>query len=91
VHPGGVRTNIWSGAPLWAKPLIALLLRPRLVSAEHGAKSIVRLAASPELDGATGRYFEEEREVSPAPLALDAAVARRLWDVSAELVGLSTR
>ena len=88
VHPGSVRTNIWSGAPLWAKPFIALLVRPRLVSAEAGARTIVRLAASPELAGVTGRYFEEEREVSPAPLALDVAVARKLWDVSAALVGL---
>jgi NAD(P)-dependent dehydrogenase (short-subunit alcohol dehydrogenase family) len=88
LHPGGVRTNIWSGAPLWARPFITLLVRPRLVSAEAGALTIVRLAASPELEGVTGRYFEEEREVAPAPLARDARLARRLWDVSAELVGL---
>lgn len=88
LHPGSVATNIWSGAPLWAKPFIALLLRPRLIGAELGARTIVRLAASPELEGVTGRYFEEERETSPAPLASDASVARRLWDVSAALVRL---
>jgi NAD(P)-dependent dehydrogenase (short-subunit alcohol dehydrogenase family) len=88
VHPGGVATNIWSGAPWWAKPYIALLLRPRLTSAERGAQTIVRLAASPQLEGVTGRYFEEEREATPAPLASDASLARRLWEVSAQLVGL---
>jgi NAD(P)-dependent dehydrogenase (short-subunit alcohol dehydrogenase family) len=88
VHPGGVATNIWSGAPWWAKPYIALLLRPRLTSAERGAQTIVRLAASPQLEGVTGRYFEEEREATPAPLASDAQLARRLWELSTQLVGL---
>lgn len=88
LHPGSVATNIWSGAPLWAKPLIVLLLRPRMITAEVGARTIVRLAASPELEGVTGRYFEEARETAPAPLASDASLARRLWDVSAALVRL---
>jgi NAD(P)-dependent dehydrogenase (short-subunit alcohol dehydrogenase family) len=88
VHPGSVATNIWSGAPLWAKPVIALFFRPSFISAERGAAGVVRLAASPDLEGVTGKYFEEEREAVPAPLARDEAVARRLWEVSAALVGL---
>lgn len=88
LHPGSVATNIWSGAPLWAKPVIALLLRPRFLSAEKGAERVVQLAASAELEGVTGKYFEDGRATTPAPLALDAAVGSRLWDVSAALVGL---
>jgi NAD(P)-dependent dehydrogenase (short-subunit alcohol dehydrogenase family) len=88
LHPGGVATNIWSGAPLWAKPLIFLLLRPRLISAAKGAATIVQLATDPALDGVTGRYFEDGKLSTPAPLALDPGLARRLWDVSASLVGV---
>lgn len=88
LHPGVVATNIWSGAPLWAKPLIQILYRPFFISAEEGAKAIVQLAASPELEGVTGKYFEEGRIVAPAPLAQDEALAKRLWSVSADLVGL---
>jgi len=88
LHPGAVATNIWSGAPLWAKPIILLLFRPFFISAEKGGSYIVRLAASPELDGVTGKYFEEGRRVEPAPLAQDAALARGLWDVSGSMVGL---
>jgi len=36
----------------------------------------------------TGQYFEEGQRVDPAPLAQDAALARRLWDVSSAMVGL---
>jgi NAD(P)-dependent dehydrogenase (short-subunit alcohol dehydrogenase family) len=88
VHPGAVDTNIWSGAPLWAKPVIALALRPFFISVEKGAGPLVWLAADPALDTVTGRYFERYKEVAPAPLAADAALARRLWDESARLAGL---
>lgn len=85
LHPGGVATNIWSGAPLWAKPLIALLIRPMLISVEAGAATLVQLAASPDLEGVSGLYFENHVPVAPAPLAQDAQLARRLWEVSAAL------
>ena len=88
LHPGAVATNIWSGAPLWAKPIILLLFRPFFISAEKGGSYIVRLAASPELEGVTGQYFEEAQRVDPAPLARDEALARRLWDVSSGMLGL---
>ncbi|HET7294188.1 MAG TPA: SDR family oxidoreductase [Vicinamibacteria bacterium] len=88
LHPGSVDTNIWSGAPLWAKPIIAILLRPKFISAEKGAERVVQLAADPGLESVTGKYFEGGRESAPAPLAQDAALAKRLWEVSATLVGL---
>jgi NAD(P)-dependent dehydrogenase (short-subunit alcohol dehydrogenase family) len=89
LHPGSVDTNIWSGAPLWAKPLIQILFRPFFISAEEGGSYIVQLAADPQLEGVTGKYFEKGKAVAPAPLVQDEAVAKRLWKVSAEMVGLS--
>lgn len=89
LHPGAVATNIWSGAPTWAKPLIQILVRPFMLSPEQGGATIVQLAASPELEGVTGKYFEKSKAVTPAPLARDEALAKRLWEVSARLVGLA--
>jgi len=88
LHPGSVNTNIWSGAPGYAKPLITILLKPFLVSAERGAQTIVQLASDPSLESVSGKYFEKKRPVAPAPLAQDQALAKRLWDVSARLVNL---
>jgi NAD(P)-dependent dehydrogenase (short-subunit alcohol dehydrogenase family) len=85
VHPGAVATNIWSGAPLWSKPLINMLWRPHFISAEVGGATIVQLAASPELDGVTGLYFDNFQPSPPAPLGQDDALARRLWEVSEQL------
>jgi retinol dehydrogenase 14 len=89
LHPGGVNTNIWSGAPLWARPLIQIFFRPFFISAQRGGMYIVDLATKPELAGVTGRYFEESSMLDPAPLARDPELARRLWDVSERLVGMA--
>lgn len=89
LHPGSVATNIWSGAPTWAKPVIQLLWRPFFLTAEQGGAFIVQLAADPKLEGVTGKYFETGKLVAPAPLAQDEALARKLWDVSAAMTGLT--
>ena len=89
LHPGSVATNIWSGAPLWAKPIIAVLFRPFFISAEEGARTLVTLATDPALEGVTGRYYEGGKPKGPAPLARDEALAKRLWDVSARMVALA--
>ncbi len=88
LHPGAVATNIWTGAPLWARPLIAIASPLMFIPAAQGAATIVQLVASPDLDGVTGQYFESGRPVPPAPAARDAELARRLWETSADLVGV---
>ena len=62
---------------------------------EQGAATSVLLAASPLLDGVSGRYFEDCDEAGPhqagirrgvAAYALDAGNAERLWQVSLDLL-----
>ncbi len=88
VHPGVVATNIWSRAPWFARPLLAVAKR-FMLAPEEGARAIVRLAASPELEGRTGGYYERSELARPSGLAQDEALARRLWDESARLVRLA--
>jgi NAD(P)-dependent dehydrogenase (short-subunit alcohol dehydrogenase family) len=83
VHPGVVGTELLFGG--WA-PL--RLLRRFIRTPEQGARVVVRLASAPELEGVTGRYFRDEREIRPSVAALDDESARRLWRLSAELTGL---
>jgi retinol dehydrogenase-14 len=89
LHPGSVNTRIWSGAPLWSQPLIQLFLKPFFIPPEQGASYIVDLATRPDLANVTGKYFEQGILLDPSPLASDPAIAKRLWDVSAALVGVS--
>ena len=89
LHPGGVATNIWSGAPGWAQPLLSVLVKPFLVPVEQGARTIVLAAVDPALSGVTGRYFSRGRPGAMSRRARDEELAARLWALSAELVGLS--
>lgn len=88
VHPGSVATKIWSRAPWFARPILAVAKR-FMLTPEQGGDTIVYLATSPELEGQTGGYYEGDRRVDPARLARDPALARKLWDVSAKLVKLT--
>jgi NAD(P)-dependent dehydrogenase (short-subunit alcohol dehydrogenase family) len=62
---------------------------------EQGASTSVLLATSPLLEGIGGRYFEDNNEAGPyiapdergvAAHALDPVAAKRLWDVSVEML-----
>jgi len=89
LHPGAVATNIWSGAPAWSKPLLAVAKRFFMITPEEGGARIVYLATSPEVEGKTGGYYENDVERAPAKLALDDGVAARLWEVSAQMTGMA--
>ena len=81
-------TGIWSAAPGWLRPVLAIA-KLFMVSPGEGARRIVYLASSPEVAATTGSYFEEDRAKKPARLAEDDALAARLWSESARLVGLT--
>jgi NAD(P)-dependent dehydrogenase (short-subunit alcohol dehydrogenase family) len=67
---------------------------------EQGAATSVLLAASPLVEGVTGRYFEDCEEAGPhrpgvrrgvADYALDPAAAARLWQVSLDMLAAARR
>ena len=88
LHPGTVATNIWSAAPGWVRPILAVA-KLFMVSPRAGGQRIVYLASSPEVTGTTGSYFENNRVKAPSARALDDALAARLWSESARMVGLA--
>ena len=90
LHPGGVATNIWTGAPGWARPVLAVLKALVFISPEQGGQTLHYLATSPEVEGVTGLYFEKNRAKECAPLAKDDLLAEKVWAKSAELVKLSS-
>ena len=64
------------------------LIRVFLISAQRGAQTPVYLATSPEVEGVTGKYFEKMKVVRSSRASHNRDLARRLWQVSAELTGL---
>ncbi len=90
LHPGVVATNIWSGGPRWTQPLLNAWKRLFMISAEEGAKTITFLATGEAVGTQTGLYFEKNRAKRASALALDDALAERLWAESARLVKLTS-
>jgi NAD(P)-dependent dehydrogenase (short-subunit alcohol dehydrogenase family) len=90
VHPGFCRTSF--GRDIQVSPIVKGIFR--LVSlfarsAEKGAETVVYLASSPEVQGASGGYYFDCKPVSPTMAAQDDAAAERLWEVSEHLVGIA--
>ncbi len=69
--------------------LIARLFKPLMRSPANGAKPCLRLATRPDLERIQGRYFDRMTETEPQPDARDDELARRLWEPSARLTGVS--
>jgi NAD(P)-dependent dehydrogenase (short-subunit alcohol dehydrogenase family) len=59
-------------------------------SPEEGAETSIYLAASAAVAGVTGKYFVRTRPAASSRESHDEAAARRLWEVSERLTGLST-
>ena len=52
-------------------------------------ESLHLLAAAPELEGVSGRYFNRTHPEKPAPHALDRVVGRAVWARTIALTGVS--
>ena len=87
LHPGAVATALGHNNGPVAK-LIARALKPFFRTPEQGAATSIHLAASPAVDGISGRYFVNCREARSSRASYDVAIARRLWQVSAGMTGL---
>jgi len=87
LHPGPAASHIWTKASWWARPLLAIAGPFFMIPPAVGADRIVHLAASPAVASASGGYYDRDALVEPSAAARDQDTARRLWDISAALVG----
>jgi NAD(P)-dependent dehydrogenase (short-subunit alcohol dehydrogenase family) len=77
LHPGVVDTKLLRSS--YKVPGIDL---------ETGAKTSVYLACSTGVEGVTGRYFDECKEIQPSALVLDKGERQRFMDVTNKMLGL---
>jgi NAD(P)-dependent dehydrogenase (short-subunit alcohol dehydrogenase family) len=87
LHPGVVATGIGQRGGL--TELGWRLAKPFMLSPEKGAETPVFLATVPDAKPFHGGYVIRKTLAQPDPAALDSGLARRLWDESARLAGLS--
>jgi retinol dehydrogenase 14 len=89
LHPGVTRTGFSTEDPIRVMAPLIAVLSPFMKSPEKGAETAVYLANSPDVEGVTGRYFSGRKPKKTNPLSYDTVAVARLWQVSANLVGLT--
>jgi NAD(P)-dependent dehydrogenase (short-subunit alcohol dehydrogenase family) len=87
LHPGAVGTNFGknNGGPM---TLFFRAAKPFMRSPEQGADTLIWLASSPDVEGVSGTYFSDRKEIEAKKIAHDPATRRRLWEISEDLTGL---
>lgn len=86
LHPGVIASGFARNNP-GVVGFLAQLASPFLMSPEDGALTTLFLATDPSVATTSGLYFAKCKPKTPSREARDASVAKRLWDVSEELVG----
>jgi NAD(P)-dependent dehydrogenase (short-subunit alcohol dehydrogenase family) len=87
-HPGLVATGFnRNNGPLSSLAMIAI--KPFSRSAEQGARTLVWLADTPEIEGGDGGYFVDEKLTRPSHAGQDMDAAQRLWECSEQQTGLA--
>ena len=89
LHPGVVSTSFGAEDPTlltrMARPLMRFMKTPA-----KGAATSTYLASSADVQGITGQYFANNTPKTSNQSSYDTAAAGRLWQVSADLVGLGS-
>ncbi len=88
LHPGFVASNFaqnngWLVA--WGTR-VAQKLAGR--TPQEGARTVIYLATSPDVEGVSGKYFIDEKAVPSSPASYDETSAKRLWVASEQMTGL---
>jgi len=87
LHPGSVATDIGKNNGWYAR-LFLWVIHHTALTPQQGARISIYLASSPDAAGVTGKYFVKEKPVESDPASYDLDIAKRLWEVSAEMTGL---
>ena len=86
MHPGAVRTNIGMNNNifyrLYSRYLLSLFLKDPVIAGD----ALYYLAAAPELEKVSGKFFNRTIEESPASYILKNDLRQEIWDCSEELV-----
>jgi NAD(P)-dependent dehydrogenase (short-subunit alcohol dehydrogenase family) len=89
LHPGFVATGFGkNNGGLWSG--LMSLAQLMAIKPDAGARTTVYLASSPEVARVSGKYFDKAKAVTPSAAAQSAADAARLWELSEQMVGLSS-
>ncbi len=84
LHPGAVATDVWREVPFPFRGIMKRFMR----TPEEGARTTIRCASDPALEGQDGLYWVDEAPARTNRAARDDGLRDELWEKSAAWVGL---
>ena len=89
-HPGAVATNIGIDRDTGFGKTVTGLLKPFFQTPEQGARTAIFLASDDSVSDITGEYFYKCRIAKSSRRSKDMELAKKLFEFSEELVGISS-
>ncbi|KAK9412649.1 dehydrogenase/reductase SDR family member 13-like [Crotalus adamanteus] len=89
VDPGSVRTELGRSFPWWVFRVFGFMKLFRR-DCNTGAQTTIYCATEEGIERLSGRYFADCRPKVPWPQACDDHMAKKLWEFSESLLGLTT-
>jgi retinol dehydrogenase-14 len=88
-HPGWVNTHVLESMydRWWLRWLWPVAQKFFTVTPAEGAKPVLYLATSREVEGVTGKYFKNGHAVTSSLISHDPVIGARLWNLSLRLTG----
>jgi len=88
LHPGFVATRFGDDSGGLMRTVLKVAKPIGAISPEEGAKTIIYLASSPNVNNVSGEYFYECKPATPTAEARNDQDAKRLWEISQQIAGL---
>jgi len=91
LHPGVINTELGRHLQDTFGPLVMLwkVAMPFIKTPESGANTTIYCAVEESIADHNGRYYSDCKEKQPAPQAENIEDAKKLWDLSEQLVNLN--
>jgi len=91
LHPGVINTELGRHLKDTYGPLVMIwkLAVPFIKTPENGANTTIYCAVDESIADHNGRYYSDCREKQPAPQAENIEDAKKLWELSEQLVNLN--
>jgi retinol dehydrogenase 12 len=86
LHPGFVKTEFGKNNRGILGLIIKLLMNLFAIKLEEGAKTIIYLVNSNEVNEVTGKYFYKSQIIEPSSFAQNQKSADRLWNESVKIL-----
>ena len=88
-HPGAVATNIGIDRDTGFGKTVTRLLKPFFQTPEQGARTAIFLVSDDSVSDVTGEYFYKCRIAKSSKRSKDMELAKKLFEFSEELVGVT--